>query len=120
MVKHLQIFFASIKKALTLNLVYSMGTQCLMMILFNDNTIMTVDLLMVWSNLCPSCYGNTRSCMMFADMQELFLSDERIVAYGPLVLHYGRVVEKVSSKHMHAAKIQISLHSSLYIIRDHI
>ena len=42
---------------------------------------------MVWSNLCPSgCSSTGRSWMAFADMQQQFLSGERIVVHGPLVL----------------------------------
>ena len=49
---------------------------------------MTVDLFTM-SNLCPSCCGNTgRNCMVSEDMQQLFLSGERIVAHGlPVFLH---------------------------------
>ena len=44
---------------------------------------MTFDLFMVWSNLCPSCCGNTGRMLQICN--SCFLSDERIVAHGPLV-----------------------------------
>ena len=69
--KHLKIFFSRTKKALRLNL----GTQHrglkVYKICSNDDSRMTFDLFRAWSNLCPSCCGNTgRSCIMaFADMK---------------------------------------------------
>ena len=40
---------------------------------WNDDTKMTIDLFMVWSNVCPSCCGNIgRRCMAFADMHSWF------------------------------------------------
>ena len=35
-----------------------------------DDTRLSFDLFMIWSNLCSSCCGNTeRSCMAFAGLQ---------------------------------------------------
>ena len=86
MVKH----FSRTKKAVRLNTgIQRRGDLKSTYFCSNDDTRMTLDLFMVWSNLCLSCCGSTgRSCMVFADMQKLFLSGERIVAHGPLVFLY--------------------------------
>ena len=81
-----KLFFSRRKKALRLNLGIQHLGHKVYKVCSNDDTRMTLDLLTVWSNVCPSCCDNTgRSCMVFADMQYLFLSVERIVAHGLLV-----------------------------------
>ena len=45
---------------------------------------MTFDLFMVWSDLCPSCCGNTGR--LLHDICKY--AGERIVAHGPLVLYF--------------------------------
>ena len=49
---------------------------------------MTFDLYLVWSNLCPICCGNTgRMLHGICKYAIAVLSDERIVAHGPLVFN---------------------------------
>ena len=65
------------KKALRLNLGIEHRRLKVYYVCSNDDTRLTFDLITVWSNLCPSCRGRTvRSCMAFAAIQKLFLSDE--------------------------------------------
>ena len=45
---------------------------------------MTFDLFMVWSNLCPSCYGNTGRLLHGIYKY----AGEQIVAHGPLVFFF--------------------------------
>ena len=59
MAKQIKIFFSSTKKALRLNLGIQHRGLKHFKIYKNDETRMTFDLFMIWSNLCPSCYGNT-------------------------------------------------------------
>ena len=68
--KILKISFSSTKKPLRLNLGIQHQRLKVYLVCWNYDT---VDLFMVWSNLCPCCCGNTgRNCMAFADIQKLF------------------------------------------------
>ena len=57
--KHLKIFFSSTKKELKLNLGIQYWGLKVYQVCLIDETRMTFDLLMLWSNLCPSCGCNT-------------------------------------------------------------
>ena len=46
---------------------------------------MTFDLFMVWSNLCPTCCGNTGRLLHSICRCCIAFTGERIVAHGPLV-----------------------------------
>ena len=60
MVKTLKIFFfSSTKTALRLHLGIQHRGFEVYQVCLNDETRMTFDLFIVWSNLRPSCYGNT-------------------------------------------------------------
>ena len=77
MLKH---FFYTTMKALRRNLdIQRRGPKVYKLV--QDDTRKTFDLFHGMVKLCPSW-----SCMAFADEQKLFLSGERIVAHGPLVL----------------------------------
>ena len=58
MVKQLKIF-SSTRKALRLNLGIQHWGLKVYQVCKNDDTRMTFDLFMVWSDLCPSCCDNT-------------------------------------------------------------
>ena len=87
MVKHLKIFFSSTKKALRLNLgIPDRGLKAYQ-VCQNDETRITFDFFMTWSNLCPSCCGNTgRMLHGICKCAITVLSGEVIMVYGPLVL----------------------------------
>ena len=55
----IKIFFSSTKKALRLNLDIQHRGLKVYQVYWNDDTRMTIDLFMEWSDLCPSCCGNT-------------------------------------------------------------
>ena len=56
--KHLKSFFSSTKKALRLNLgIQHRGLKIYQICIKLSG--MTFDLSLVWSNVCPSCSGNT-------------------------------------------------------------
>ena len=59
MVKTLNIFFYSTKKALRLKLGIQHRGLKVYQVCSNDEARMIFDLCVVWSKLCPSCCGNT-------------------------------------------------------------
>ena len=79
--------FPSTNEALRLNLGIQHRGLKVYQVCQNDETRMTFDLFMVWSNLCPSCCGNTgRMLHGICKYAITVLSGELIMAYGPLVL----------------------------------
>ena len=64
---------------------------------------MTFDLFMVWSNLCPSCCGNTGGLLHGICKY----AGERIVAYGSLVSFRTNMVRRyvVRKRRVHAVVI---------------
>ena len=68
MLKHLKGFFSRTKKAFKLNLgIQNWGIK-VSKVYSNDDTRMIFDLFTVWSNLCPSCCGNTREAARYLQM----------------------------------------------------